>query len=132
MAQANGVVIQGLNEFRAAVRVAAGKYPSEVQRAIKLAGVPIVAQAAALAPRRTGALASGYKVTTSGAKGNVVSNVPYSGGAEWGSLGKWSGFTRYGPVPRFAGRAVEMQEPTISLIIQAELYDIISAYGWFA
>lgn len=129
--QTNGVVIQGLTEFRAAVRSAAGHYPAEVQRAIKAAGVPIVAQASALAPRQTGALAGGYSVVTAGAKGNVVSKVAYSGGAEWGTRGKWSGFNKYGAPPRFAGRAVDLQEASISLIVERELLEIVSAYGWF-
>ena len=128
---ANGVVITGLNEFRAAVRVAAGKYPTEITKALKAAGVPIVAQASIMAPRRSGALAAGYKVSVRGTKASVVSAVPYAGGSEWGTRGKWSGFNQYGPPPRFAGRAVETQETAIQLIVEYELREIISAYGWF-
>jgi hypothetical protein len=128
----NGIVIEGLTAFRASVRAAAGKYPTEIPRALKAAGVPIVAQASALAPRLSGALAGGYKVSVRGTTASVVSSVPYSGGAEWGTRGKFSGFNRYGSPPRFAGRAVEMQEPVIALIVEAELRDIIGAYGWFA
>lgn len=128
----NAVVIGGLNEFRAAVRAAAGKYPTEISKALRLAGVPVVAGAAALAPHRSGALASGYKVSVRGTTASVVSSVPYSGGAEWGTMGKWSGFTRYGSTPRFAGRAVELEETAIALIVQTELSEIVGAYGWFA
>ena len=127
----NAVVIGGLNEFRTAVRVAAGKYPTEISKALKLAGVPVLAQAAIAAPRRSGALAAGYRTSVRGTTASIVSSVPYSGGAEWGTMGKWSGFSRYGSPPRFAGRAIETQETQIALIVEAELREIISAYGWF-
>lgn len=132
MAEQAGVRIEGLTEFRAALRTAAARYPTELPRALKAAGVPIVAQAAAIAPKgATGALSRGYKISVKGTTASVVSSVPYSGGAEWGTRGKWAGFTKYGAVPRIAGRAVEQQEPAIALIVQTELADIISAYGWF-
>jgi hypothetical protein len=131
VAETNGVVIGGLNEFRAALRVAGGRYPSEIPLALKKAGVPILAQASASAPRRSGGLASGYKVSVRGTKASIVSSVPYSGGAEWGTRGKWSGFTKYGTAPRIAGKAVDSQTATIALILEAELKDILGAYGWF-
>jgi hypothetical protein len=129
--QGNGIVIQGLNEFRAAVRIAAAAYPREIPLALKKAGIPVVAQASALAPRLSGALAGGYKVSVRGTTASVVSSVPYAGGAEWGRFGKFSGFNRYGAPPRFAGRAVDQQETVIQLIVENELREIVSAYGWF-
>lgn len=128
---ASGVVVEGLSEFRRAVRTAAGRFPRELPLALKKAGVPIVAQAAAMAPRLTGRLASGYKVSVSGTRASVVSSVPYAGGAEWGQFGKWSGFARYGPAPRFVGAALESREAEVLLIVDLELRDIIEAYGWF-
>lgn len=129
--QSNGVVVEGLTEFRSALRSAAARYPTELPRALKAAGVPVVAQAAAISPKLTGALSRGYSISVRGTTANVVSSVPYSGGAEWGTRGKWAGFTKYGAVPRIAGRAVQEQEPTIALIVQTELADIVTAYGWF-
>jgi bacteriophage HK97-gp10 putative tail-component len=127
-----GVRIEGLTEFRAALRSAAARYPVELPRALKAAGIPIMVEASALAPVRTGALASGYKVSVKGTTAAIVSGVPYAGGAEWGQQGKWAGFTHYGPPgARFAGRAVEDQETAIALIVETELRDIIGAFGWF-
>jgi len=124
------VRVTGINEFRAAVRKAAGAAPREIPLALKRAGVPIIAQAAANAPRRSGALAAGYKVAVRGTTASVVSSVPYAGGSEWGSRGKWAGFP--GAPPRYVWPAVESQEAAVEAIVEHELLEIISAYGWFA
>lgn len=124
------VSIEGLNEFRAAVRQAAGAYPRVIGSAIKKAGVPITAQAASMVPHRTGTLSAGYKVSVAGTTGRIVSSVPYAGGAEWGRMGKWSGFNQYGAAPRFAGAALDQQETAVQLIIENELGEIMTMYGW--
>lgn len=129
MASGGGSVrVQGINEFRAAVRKAAGAAPREIPLALKRAGVPILAQAAANAPHRSGRLAAGYKVAVKGTTASVVSVVPYAGGAEWGSRGKWAGFE--GAPPRYVWPAVEAQETNVQLIIENELREIIGIYGW--
>ncbi len=128
MASGGTVTVQGLSEFRAAVRKAAGAAPREIPLALKRAGVPIVAQAASNAPHRTGRLAAGYKVAVKGTTASIVSTVPYAGGAEWGQRGKWAGFE--GSPPRYVWPAVEAQEETVQLIIEHELLEIIGIYGW--
>ncbi len=128
MASGGTIRIEGINEFRAAVRKAAGAAPREIPLALKRAGVPIVAQAASNAPHRSGRLASGYKVAVKGTTANIVSTVPYAGGAEWGQRGKWAGFE--GAPPRYVWPAVEAQEATVELIVEHELLEIIGIYGW--
>ena len=129
MASGGGTVtVEGINEFRAAVRKAAGAAPKEIPLALKRAGVPILAQAAAMAPHRTGRLAAGYKIAVKGTTASVVSSVPYAGGAEWGQRGKWAGFP--GAPPRYVWPAVESQEATVEAIVEHELLEIITAYGW--
>lgn len=128
MASGGTVTIQGINEFRAAVRKAAGAAPKEIPLALKRAGVPIIAQAAASAPHRTGRLAGGYKVAVKGTTASIVSSVPYAGGAEWGQFGKWAGFE--GAPPRYVWPAVESQEEAVELIVEHELLEIIGIYGW--
>ncbi len=128
MGSGGTVTVEGLNEFRAAVRKAAGAAPREIPLALKRAGVPIVAQAASNAPHRSGRLASGYKVAVRGTTASIVSTVPYAGGAEWGQRGKWAGFG--GAPPRYVWPAVEAQEATVELILENELRDIVGIYGW--
>jgi hypothetical protein len=128
VASGGTVTVKGLNEFRAAVRKAAGAAPREIPLALKRAGVPILTQAAANAPHRSGRLASGYKVAVRGTTASIVSSVPYAGGAEWGSHGKWSGFE--GAPPRIVWPAVEAQEGNVELILENELRDIVGIYGW--
>ena len=128
MASGGTVTVTGINEFRAAVRKAAGAAPREIPLALKRAGVPILAQAAAIVPHRSGRLAAGYRVAVKGTTASVVSSVPYAGGAEWGSHGRWLGFP--GAPPRYVWPAVEAQEATVEALVEHELLEIITAYGW--
>ena len=126
-----GIRIENLATFRADVRRAVGSAPLVLTAALKAAGEPVKQAASAAAPRISGALASGYGVSVRATTGNIVSSVPYAGGAEWGQRGKWSGFTRYGPPgERFAGRAIAEREEEIVRLLDAGLRDIIDIMGW--
>jgi len=125
---ANQIIVQGLTEFRLAVRRAAATNPRLITTGLKKAGAPILAEASSRAPRRTGRLAGSLKTSVRGSRADIVSSVPYAGGAEWGSRGKWSGFP--GSPPRFVVPAVESRLDAATLILERELRDVISIYGW--
>lgn len=125
---ASGVVVEGLAEFRAAVRRAGTIKPAALTVGLKKAGVPILAQIAATAPRRTGALAASFSTAVRGARADIVSRVPYAGGAEFGSRGKWAGFP--GSPPRFVAPAIESQADATAAIVMRELEDVITILGW--
>lgn len=129
MANQPQVVIVGLNEFRAALKAAQGTYPRQLTKALKLAGVPVIAKIAARVPYRTGTLAGSYRASVRGTRASITSRAPYGAGAEWGRFGKWSGFQ--GTPPRFAWPAVEESEEQIAAVMYAELKNVIEAYGWF-
>lgn len=125
------VKIEGLAEFRRALRSASDASPRELSAALRRAGEPIVARAATLAPRRSGALAGSYAPRVSGLTAQIASRVPYGPGAEWGTRGKFAGFTRYGaPGSRFAGRALEETSDEVARIVEDELRDIAEIHGW--
>lgn len=131
-----GIEIDGLKEFRAALKSSEASLPKELTRALKLAGQPPVRRAADLAPRGpSGRLQAGYTVRTAGAAASIVNKVEYSGGAEWGRFGKWSGFNRYpgteaAGTGRFAWRAVQEKEEEIERIMTDGLSSIIEVQGW--
>lgn len=126
-----GVVIVGLNEFRAAIRAASVSAPAELTKALKVAGNPIVKESSQLSPVRTGRLAGGYLTQVRGTTGNIVNRVPYAAGAEWGQHGKWSGFQKYGGAgSRFAGRAIDDKAEETLLAIYASMSEIATIYGW--
>ena len=125
-----GVTIIGLREFSAAVRLAQGRYPSEVSRALAHAGAPVLARVHAVVPHSSGALAAGYRISVRGTKAQVVSSVLYAGGAEWGRYGKWSGFLRYGSPGRFVWSSVEANKERIQAVIAQELAEIVTILGW--
>ena len=130
MAEFGAVTIEGLNEFRAALRAAQGVYPRELSKALKRAGEPIVRLAAVRMPRVTGQLARSLKVSVRGTRGDIISSAPYAGGAEWGRYGKWSGFNRYGSPPRFVYPSVEQAQPVMAEVILRELKNVVEIYGW--
>ena len=128
---AGQVVVTNLKDFQRDLRLAADATPRELTKALRKVGVPVAAAAGASAPRRTGTLAAGYRVSVSGTIGRIVSSVPYAGGAEWGQRGKWKGFLKYGAAgTRFAGRAIEDQADRILADVATELHDIIDLHGW--
>lgn len=126
----SGVRIEGLSQFRAALRRAEVAGPGKLTAGLKRAGDAPIRRASASAPRRTGALASGYTANVRGTTASITSRVPYAAGAEWGSHRKWTGFNRYGSPPRFVWPAVESEQEEIMRAITAELEEIIEIYGW--
>lgn len=130
-AGSNAVRIEGLTEFRAALRRAQGAYPRKLTVALKKAGVPIIARARSTMPRVSGLLSGSLKTSVRGSVANVVSSAPYAGGAEWGQRGKWRGWVdKHGAAPRFVWPAMEaLQDETADLIL-AELKDVVQIYGW--
>lgn len=125
------VAIEGVNEFRAALRAAQGTAPRALTAGLKKAGIPVVRMAQARMPHRTGTLAGSLKVSVSGTKGSIVSSAPYAGGAEWGRYGKWSGWvSRYGAPPRFVWPTVELAHDVIAALVLAELKQVVEIYGW--
>ena len=123
------IVIDGLNEFRASLRAAIGKAPMQLVTALKLGGEPILAEARSRAPRLTGALAASYRASVRGTTGDIVSSVPYAGGAEWGRRGKWAGFS--GSPPRTVWPAVETRADEAMDVITREFREILTVLGWF-
>lgn len=137
-----GITVDGLKEFRAALRASGSGLTRELPKALRLAGKPPLAETKALAgrtsvsPRSTGALQKSYKIRTSGTTAFVSSGVPYGAGAEWGVYGKWSGFRRYPPGPesagrgRFAWKAVVEKRDEIAEVLYRALEDVIQVQGW--
>ncbi|MGH2663690.1 MAG: hypothetical protein ACRDH8_12990 [Actinomycetota bacterium] len=126
-----GVEVDGLKEFRAALRASVSASPRQLSTAIRNAGRPVIARASDLAPVRTGLLSRGYTVRVRGTAGDVVSRVLYGPGAEWGSRGKWKGFVKHGPPgQRFAGQALEDRADEVVQVIELEMASIVEINGW--
>lgn len=125
------VTIQGLTEFRAALRAVNATAARELTKALRAAGAPVLEETRRLAPARTGELRAGYKIRVSGPRAFIESAAPHGPGAEWGQSGKWRGFARYGPRGgRFAGKAAETKADEVFDIVTRELSELISIGGW--
>lgn len=124
------VYVQGLTEFRNALKQVSSAAPRELAKGIKAAGEPLKQGAAAKVPRRTGQLAGGYAIQVRATTGAVINKVAYAGGAEWGRRGKWAGFDRYGAAPRFAGAVLQDRAGEIQDALTRELDEILTIMGW--
>ena len=103
-----------------------GRLGAAQQRAGERVLLPVVK---ANAPRRSGRLAAGLHIVTTGTSSEIVSREPYGAGAEHGLRGKWSGFR--GSPPRYAGRALDTQADKLSEAVLDELREPVHVYGWF-
>lgn len=128
------VKVEGLREFRAALRASEVGSTRQLSAALRVASLPVVHKASSFAPSRTGALRGGYGVSVRGTRASIINRVPYAAGAEWGVRGKWAGFLKY-PGPeggrgRFAYRAVHESETLIVQSIYLAMRKIITVNGW--
>ncbi len=124
------VEIIGLAEFRRDLK-RAGLGTKDATAAMKKAGAPVLAKAAAYAPRGKGTLAGSGKISAVGTKGRVIFKPVYAPGAEFGVHGRWVGFEKWGSTPRFGYRALAETSDQVFQIVTAELNDVLTVYGWF-
>ncbi|MGH2692320.1 MAG: hypothetical protein ACRDHM_07420 [Actinomycetota bacterium] len=124
------VRVEGLTEFRSALRASIQATPRELTRALKRAGDPILAALRGIPAHRSGALAGGYRARARGTTAEITNVMPYGAGAEWGARGKWKGFLRYGGPGRFAARKVDEKAEETMLRVSEELEQVIMIQGW--
>ena len=126
------VIVEGLNQLRRDLRYAAAATPTATTAVLREVGKPLAQGAADYSPSRSGRLKKGYKVQVRGSAGSIVNAQPYAGGAEWGLLGKWSGFAKYGGRgKRFGGRVLDEKQDWIVKAIYEGLRTLASSLGWF-
>lgn len=124
--------IRNLAEFQRDLQRAASRIDEETERALERAGEPLLRLAQALAPRRTGHLASLGRINRSGDDFALEFDHIKAGVLEFAGSGKYASLnSKWGQPPRFAFRALEQQESRITETIERELEDVVSAYGWF-
>jgi phage gpG-like protein len=78
------VAVEGLNQLRRDLKAIAKEVPRELSHTLKSAAGPVVARAASMAPRRTGALAASVKASASGTRASIRSAKPYANVIAWG------------------------------------------------
>lgn len=129
-----GLKIEGLKEFRKALRDSIDASPRELTKALKTAGEILPARIRELAPRRTGALAALVgRPQASGTKGRIPVKARHALPVEFAKHGR-AGATltaRYGPPPRYGYKAIEKAADEMQDRVFKELKEVITAHGWF-
>lgn len=134
MANLGTIKIEGLKEFRSALKAAEGANPRELTKALKEAGSVLPPKIRANAPHRTGKLAGSVGAAqASGTKGRVPVKAPYSAPVEFSRKGAPAqGLSaKYGPPPRFAYKAVASAAPQIEDRLLKAVTEVAKAHGWF-
>lgn len=134
----DAIQIKGLAEFRRDLR-RAGESTKDLTVVMRKTGQTILTRAEQLAPRGSsdsgdkhpGKLAASGRVRASGTKGRIVWKLPYAAGAEFGSHGRWKGFDKWGPPPRFGYRALTEKAGEAAEMMAYGLEELVSVYGWF-
>lgn len=133
MAQAETVKVEGLKEFRKALKDAEGANPREMTKALKDAGTILPPKIRSNAPRKTGELAGSVgNVSASGTKGRVPVRAKHSAPVEFSKRGAAARTltSKYGPPPRFGYKAVADSAGQIEEALFKGLEDIIHIHGW--
>lgn len=127
------VKVEGLREFRAALKQADSANPQQLTKALKEAGSVLPSKIRGNAPHRTGKLAGSVgAVQASGTKGRVPVRAPYAAPVEFSRKGGAArGLSaKYGPPPRFAYRAVADASDEIIERLYKGMEEIVRINGW--
>lgn len=134
MTVAGGVRIEGLKEFRKALRASGAAAARELTKALKNAGRGLPPKMRVNAPRNQyGEIAAGVKnVRAAGTKARIPIVHRAAAIAEFSNKGAYGQTmtARYGETPRYGYKTVEEEAGTIERDVTNELTDLIGIMGW--
>jgi hypothetical protein len=128
------VKIEGLKEFRKALKDSVDANPRELTKALKEAGSILPAKIRANAPHKTGALAGSVgNVSATGTKGRIPVRAKHAAPVEFSKRGAAAQTltAKYGAPPRYAYKAVGDSADEVIERIYDGLEQIVTAHGWF-
>lgn len=82
---AEAVLTEGIRDLRRDLKALDKALPRELTKALKAAAEEVLPTARALAPKRSGRLASSLKASGAGNKASIRSALPYSNAVHWGT-----------------------------------------------
>ena len=124
----NAIGVEDLREFRRDVRRADKEIGRELQKGLRESAQLVARRAGVLAPRRSGAMAAGYRGTARGDRGIVRNPVFYSRMIEFGWNPVGSGTDVRGM--NVIGRALEQEESEVMDHLQDSMDDAARRLGW--
>jgi len=125
--------IENLPEFQAAMSAVARLVQPATDRGAKRGMQGVMTLAQQLAPKRTGELAGSGRLQLQAAQADLVFGAEHAPILEAYQRGRFAGLTgRYGPPPRFAGRALQRKEDDVVRDIDQELAPVLQAQGWLS
>jgi len=130
---ASGIVVDGLRETLRDLRLIDKSLAAEARRAMRTAGEPVRAEAARRAPRRSGALAESLRISTAGARVQVMSRLPYAKTIHWGGrhpvFGNTENWVAQAARPFIADAAEAKGEQALGVLAD-ELDGLMSRHGF--
>ena len=124
------VKIEGLRDLRRVLRQTDVESARALQGGLKDAASVVATEAAAHAPRRSGALAKSIRPYAAGNKAGVRSRLPYAGVVHWGGTIKPRGVPIKFERRPFIAEAVDRKQDAIVARVAVALDAAVRRAGW--
>lgn len=85
MANAPGILVEGVKDLRRDMRALDRALPKELTKALKTAAEEVLPTARALTRKRSGRLAASLKASGAGNRASIRSTLPYANAIHWGT-----------------------------------------------
>lgn len=135
MARTAAVLVEGVKDLRRDLRAIDKALPKELTKALKAAAEEVLPTARALAPKRSGRLASSLRASGAGNKASIRSPLPYANVQHWGGsvgrgrVGGRGGSTHINPT-KFIVRAVDRHHEDVVDRLGDEIEALAERHGW--
>ena len=131
MANAPGVLTEGIKDLRRDMRALDKALPKELTKALKAAAEEVLPTARALAPKRSGRLASSLTASGAANRASIRSNLPYSNAVHWGTGARPN---RPGPhnirPTKFVVKAIDQKSNAVVDRLGDEIEALAKRHGW--
>jgi hypothetical protein len=120
------IEIVNLGEFTAAVRKAVVGADAALHKGLEAAGKPVLSRAQELSPSRR--VAAAGRLQVSGAEGQIVFEKDWAEAAEWSRKPGWMA---HGAPGRYGHRALREKGAEVDKLVDQQMAEIVTMYGWF-
>ena len=120
------IEITNLGEFKAAVAKSIAGADAALHKGLEAAGKPVLSRAQELSPSRR--VAAAGRLQVSGAEGQIIFEKDWAEVAEWSQKPGWMA---HGAPGRYEHRALREKGAEMDALVDQQMADIVTMYGWF-
>jgi hypothetical protein len=120
------IEIVNLGEFTAAVRKSIDGVDAALHKGLEAAGKPVLDRARELSP--SSRVAAAGRLEVAGVEGQIIFEKDWAEAAEWSRKPGWMA---HGAPGRYGHRALHEKGAEVDKIVDQQMADIVTMYGWF-